>query len=71
VGLSSSWPWPDKSGTHALEAGESFWKLVISLDKSSEQLEKDFWMVNHLNLSQNFFNALLLRVRLSYDSNKI
>jgi hypothetical protein len=42
VGLSSSWPWPDKSGTHALEAGESFWKMVISLDKSSEHLEKDF-----------------------------
>jgi hypothetical protein len=54
-----------------LESGESFWKLVISLDKSGKNLEKGFWMVKHLILSPNFFDVSLLIVRLSYDLNKI
>jgi hypothetical protein len=40
-----------------LEADESFWKPVISPDKFGEHLEKYFWMVKHLTLSQDFFKA--------------
>jgi hypothetical protein len=50
---------------------ERFWKPMISLDKSGETLENSFWMVKHIDLSPNFFDASLLIVQLSYDSNKI
>jgi hypothetical protein len=53
----------NKFGTH-------LWKLVISPNKSGENLKKGFWMVKHLVLSPNFFDASFLIVRLSYDSNK-
>jgi hypothetical protein len=46
---------PNKSSTRLL-------KPVISPDKSGENLEKDFLMVKHLDLSPNFFVASLLIV---------
>jgi hypothetical protein len=47
------------------------WKPTISQDKFGEILEKEFWMVKHLDLSPNFFEVSLLIVQFFYDSNKI
>jgi hypothetical protein len=47
-----------------VEAGEIFLEV-------GETLKKGFWMVKHLDLSPNFFDASLLIVWLFYDSNKI
>jgi hypothetical protein len=62
---------PDKSSGEMGQVRYPPLEVDISSDKSGENLEKDFWMVKHIDLSPNFFDASLLIVRFSYDSNKI
>jgi hypothetical protein len=61
----------DKSGGALWSLVKSLWNLVDSPDKSGEAWKWKVWSDKHLNLSPNFFDASLLIVQLSYDSNKI
>jgi hypothetical protein len=62
---------PDKSDGGFWSPVKSLWNPMNSPDKFDEARKWKIWSDKHLDLSPNFFNASLLIVRLSYDSNKI
>jgi hypothetical protein len=62
---------PDKSGGALWSPVKSLCNPVDSPDKSGEAWKWKIWCDKHLDLSPNIFDASLLIVWLSYDSNKI